>query len=44
MKAQMEEILEMENMGKRPGATEAIIINRIHVMEDRISIQSNPKH
>jgi hypothetical protein len=36
-KTQTEEILEMENVGKRTGATDASITNRIQEMEERIS-------
>jgi Ni,Fe-hydrogenase III large subunit len=37
-KRKTEEILEMENLGKRTGTTNARIINRIHEMEEIISI------
>ena len=35
-KTQTEEILEMENLGKRTGTTDASITNRIQEMEERI--------
>ena len=36
-KSQMEATLEMVNLGKRSGATDASIINRIQEIEERIS-------
>lgn len=38
---QTEEILEMENLGKRTGKTDASIRNRIQRLEDRISSVEN---
>jgi hypothetical protein len=35
-KMQLEVTLEMDNLGKRSGATEASITNRIHEIEERI--------
>ena len=36
-KTQVEATLEMENLGKRTGTTDASITNRIQEMEERIS-------
>jgi predicted nucleic acid-binding Zn-ribbon protein len=36
-KSQMEATLEMENLGKRSGATDASINNRIQEIEERIT-------
>ena len=36
-KSQIEATLEMENLGKRSGATDASITNRMQEIEDRIS-------
>jgi hypothetical protein len=40
-KTQREAILEMDNLGKISGATEASIINRIQELEERISVVEN---
>jgi hypothetical protein len=41
----MEANLEMENLGKRTGMTDASIINRIQDMEERISgIEDNKEN
>jgi hypothetical protein len=36
-KSQRETIMKIENLGKRPGAIDASITNRIQEMEERIS-------
>jgi predicted nucleic acid-binding Zn-ribbon protein len=36
-KSQSETTLEIENLGKRSGVTDASITNRLHVIEERIS-------
>jgi hypothetical protein len=40
-KVQTEEILEMENLGKRRGFTDPSIINRIYEMEERYNRRYN---